>query len=66
MLREIKKPDGASFYICDGRNEFIAWAPPVGDKLCAAATGRSENQLVREILEGKWDAVMHGEAAAAG
>ena len=65
MLREIKKPEGASFYISDGRNEFIVWAPPTGDKLCFGVTGRSESQLVREILEGRWDKVMHGEAAAA-
>ena len=63
MLRAVR-PEGSSFYLSDGRNEFIAWAPPVGDRLCMAATGRTERQLVREILEGKWDKVMRGEAAA--
>lgn len=65
MLRAVR-PEGSSFYLSDGRNEFIVWTPPAGDRLCIAATGRTETQLVREILEGKWDKVMHGEEAAAG
>ncbi len=58
MLRELKKPEGAILYITDGRNEFIAYRPQPGDRFCHAVTGRTENQLVREILEGKWDGVM--------
>ena len=65
-MQRATRPKGSSFYISDGRNEFIVWAPPAGDRLCMAATGRTERQLVREILEGKWDKVLHGEEAAAG
>jgi hypothetical protein len=63
MLRELKKPEGASFYMTDGRNEFIGYQPQPGNRFCHAITGETENQLVQEILKGKWDAVMHGDTA---
>lgn len=52
-----KKPEGAAFYARQGRMEIIAWgAPPSpGDGLCLALTGRSESQLVRDILNGRYD-----------
>ena len=52
-----KKPDGAVFYAQRGRMEIIAWSPPPppGDRLCEALTGQSENQLVRDILNGRYD-----------
>lgn len=51
------KPEGATFYARAGKYEFIAWAPPPppGDKLCLGLTGRTENQLVRDILDGKFN-----------
>lgn len=53
-----KKPKGAILYITDGRNEFTAWQPEPGDRFCHAITGRTENQLVQEILKGQWDKVL--------
>ena len=47
-----EKPQGAVYYARQGRFELIAWSPPPppGDELCRAITGRSEEQLVRDIL----------------
>lgn len=57
-----KKPEGAAFYAVDTerRFEFIAWAPPPppGDDLCRSLTGRSEAQLVRDILDGRYDHIL--------
>ena len=52
-----EKPDGAFYYACEGKFEFIAWSPPPepGDSLCRGLTGRSESQLVREILNGTYN-----------
>lgn len=62
-----EKPEGASFYAVDlqRRFEFIAWStpPPPGDDLCRALTGRSEAQLVRDILDGKFNHLFNGEVA---
>lgn len=65
MFRE--KPAGAAYYARQGRFEFIAWGapPPPGDKLCMGLTGRTENQLVRDILDGRFDSLLErceGEA----
>lgn len=51
------KPEGATYYARAGKYEFIAWGPPppLGDKLCLGLTGRTENQLVRDILDGKFN-----------
>jgi len=60
-----ERPAGATYYACDPerRFEFIVWgaAPPPGDKLCLGLTGRTENQLVRDILDGKYNHVMEGK-----
>lgn len=63
MLGE--KPEGAAFYAQEGKFEFIAWSPPPppGDRLCVGLTGRTENQLVRDILDGKY-AFLREEAEA--
>lgn len=55
-----KKPEGATYYARQGRFEFIAWGapPPPGDNLCLGLTGRTENQLVRDILDGKFDSLL--------
>lgn len=54
------KPEGATYYARQGRFEFIAWGapPPPGDKLCLGLTGRTENQLVRDILDGRFDSLL--------
>ena len=54
-----KKPEGATFYARVGKYEFIAREPPPppGDKLCLGLTGRTENQLVRDILDGKFNQI---------
>lgn len=58
-----KRPDGCHYYAEseDGRFRFIAYAPPpeCGDKLCLGLTGRTENQLVRDILDGRYDHLLH-------
>lgn len=59
-----ERPADAAFYAVDlqRRFEFIAWStpPPPGDDLCRALTGRSEAQLVRDILCGKYNHVFEG------
>lgn len=61
-----KKPEGAHFYAKDptGKMELIAWAPPPppGDELCRSLTGRSEAQLVRDILDGRYNHLLEGGA----
>lgn len=56
-----EKPVGASYYKCDGKFEFIVRGPsaPPGDRLCLSLTGRTESQLVRDILEGRYDHVLN-------
>ena len=51
-----EKPQGAVYYARQGRFELVAWSPPPppGDGLCRAITGRSEAQLVRDILDGRY------------
>lgn len=62
-----QKPEGSSFYLQDGKgNEFIAWGPPTGDKLCVGLTGRTENQLVRDILEGRYNHIFAQAEAPGG
>ena len=58
-----EKPEGAYFYRCDGKCEFTAWAPPPppGDDLCRALTGKSEAQLVRDILDGRYNHLFEGK-----
>ena len=56
-----KKPAGAGYYAesADGRFRFIAWRPhSPGDELCLGLTGKSEDQLVREILSGAYDHIL--------
>lgn len=59
-----EKPEGATYYSCNGKFEFIVWGPPPapGDKLCLGLTGRTESQLVRDILDGKYDFLREEEA----
>lgn len=63
------KPEGAVFYAVDleRRFEFTAWTPPPppGDELCQALTGRTEAQLVRDILDGKFDHIFERKAVEA-
>lgn len=61
-----EKPDGAMFYAQQGRMEIIAWAPPPrpGDGLCQALTGRTEDQLVRDILNGAYDHILARDSTA--
>ena len=49
-----EKPEEAVFYAQQGRMEIIGWTPPPppGSKLCEALTGKTEDQLVRDILNG--------------
>ena len=58
-----KKPEGACFYAKDptGKMEVIAWKPPVepGGDVTLALTGRTRSQLVRDILDGRYDHVLH-------
>lgn len=58
-----KKPEGAYYYAKspDGKMEVIAWRPPVepGGDLTLALTGRTRDQLVRDILDGKYDHILH-------
>lgn len=60
-----RRPAGASYYAesPDGLFRFIAWGPPPppGDRLCLGLTGRTENQLVRDILDGRYNHIL-GEA----
>ena len=62
-----KRPAGATYYARDGQFEFIAWGapPPPGDKLCLGLTGRTENQLVRDILDGKYNQLLSGKGVEA-
>lgn len=55
-------PVGAAYYAKEGRYEFIAWGPPPepGDELCRSFTGRTESQLVRDILDGRYDHILSG------
>ena len=52
-----ERPEGATYYAKQGKFEFIAWdAPPqTGDAACIGLTGRTENQLVRDILDGRYN-----------
>lgn len=56
------RPEGAAYYARQGKFEFIVWgAPPLpGDKLCLGLTGQTENQLVRDILDGRYDRLLTG------
>lgn len=58
-----EKPEGSMFYSRQGNMEMIAWAspPPPGDELCQALTGRSESQLVRDILNGLYNHIFDKE-----
>lgn len=55
----MERPEGSTFYAEDqtGRYRLVVWGqpPPPGDELCRAITGLSEAQLVRDILDGKYD-----------
>lgn len=50
------KPEGTTYYAREDKFEFIVWGQPPepGDKLCMGLTGRTENQLVRDILDGRY------------
>lgn len=56
------KPEGAAYYARQDKFEFVAWGapPPPGDKLCLGLTGRTEGQLVRDILDGRYDRLLNG------
>lgn len=60
-----RKPEGATHYSksADGKFEFVAWSPPPerGDQACLGLTGRTENQLVRDILDGRYNCVFEKE-----
>ena len=55
----MEAPEGCYRYAEDptGKYRFIAWDPPPGPGagLCRAIPGRTEAQLVRDILDGKYD-----------
>lgn len=55
-----KRPDGAAYYARDGKFELVAWGapPPPGDELCMGLTGRTESQLVRDILDGRYNHIL--------
>ena len=57
-----EKPAGATYYAREGKFEFIAWGSPPdrGDKLCLGTIGKSESQLVRDILDGKYNHLLSG------
>lgn len=59
-----EKPKGAVFYARQEHMEIVAWAPPPppGNELCLALTGRTEDQLVRDILDGKYAHIFGEEA----
>lgn len=56
------KPEDCSYYAEDptGRYRLVAWGPPPkpGDELCRSITGRTEAQLVRDILDGKFNKIL--------
>lgn len=60
----MERPSESTYYDVDptGRYRFVAWSPPPspGDELCKAIIGRSESQLVQDILDGKYDDVLIG------
>lgn len=58
-----ERPAGATFYARQGRMEIVAWTPPPppGDELCQALTGKTENQLVRDILDGRYNHILEKE-----
>lgn len=62
-----KKPEGATFYARQGKFEAIAWGPPpqTGDAACIGLTGRTESQLVRDILDGKYNHIFDRMGAGA-
>ena len=60
-----EKPDGAVYYTRQGKFEFIVWSPPAtGDPLCIGLTGRTESQLVRDILDGKYNHIVRLDGGA--
>lgn len=64
MDREIR-PEGCEFYIRsrDGKGELTVWSRPTGEQICRGFFGCSERQLALDILDGKYDGVMHAAAA---
>lgn len=58
-----EKPAEATFYARQERMEIVAWTPPPppGDELCQALTGKTENQLVRDILDGRYNHILEKE-----
>lgn len=58
-----ERPAGASYYAREGQFEFIAWGvpPTTGDRACLGLTGRTENQLIRDILAGRYDHLLSGK-----
>lgn len=62
-----RRPDGCHYYAEseDRKFRFIAWnAPPsTGDRACLGLTGRTEDQLVRDILDGRYNHIFERKAA---
>ena len=60
-----EKPEGATYYARQGKMEFIVWGPPpTGNALCGGLTGRTESQLVRDILDGKYNHIIKQDGRA--
>ena len=51
---------GAQFYFHQGEMEMIVWQRPSLEAMCHL-TGRSKYRLAQEILNGKFDALMHSD-----
>ena len=58
--------DGATYHAQEGGNSFTVYSPlpPPGDALCMALTGCTEAELVRQIIEGKYDHILKKEKTA--
>jgi len=63
-----ERPEGCDFYIRspDGKGEMTVWSRPTGDRLCIGLTGRTEHQLVMDILNGKYEHIMHPAVGISG
>lgn len=60
-----EKPEGARHYVRQGKFEFIVWGPaPTKNRLCIGATGKTESQLVRDILDGKYNHILRQDGRA--
>ena len=63
-----QRPERCEFYISspDGKGEMTVWGPPTGEQLCRGFFGCSERQFALDILDGKFDHIMHPAAVSVG